>query len=115
MLLLKFGIGFFVGQLLRAELRSIHVQQVDCCDTDFGHSDDHGTVYRPIKVIKPAIALRVEQSRLGSLIREPIDSIGLVSIANSTSKAEVFEFCLAAKRQRIDVFDFEGDNRKRFT
>jgi hypothetical protein len=42
------------------QLRSIHVQQVDCCDTDFGHSDDHGTVYRPIKVIKPAIELRVE-------------------------------------------------------
>jgi hypothetical protein len=55
-------------------------------------------------VIKPAIALRVEQSRFGSLIGEPKDSIGLVSIASRTRKTEVFEFCLAVKRQRLDVW-----------
>jgi hypothetical protein len=36
------------------------MQQVDRCDTDIGQSDDQGTVHRPIKVIKPAIELRVE-------------------------------------------------------
>ena len=56
----------------------------------------------------------MEQSRLGSLIGEPNDSIGLVSIASRTSKAEVFEVRLTAKRQRLDVFDFKGDNRERF-
>jgi hypothetical protein len=65
-------------------------------------------------VIKPRIAPRVEQSRLGSLIGEPNDSIGLVSIAGRTSKTEVIEVSLAAKRRRFDVFDFKGDNRKRF-
>ena len=39
---------------------SIHAQRVDCSDTNIGQSDDHGTVHRPIKVIKPAIELRVE-------------------------------------------------------
>jgi hypothetical protein len=53
----------------------------------------------------------VEQSRLGSFIGEPHDTIGFVSIAGRTSKAEVFEVRLAAKRQRLDVFDFKGDNR----
>jgi hypothetical protein len=62
-------------------------------------------------VIKPVIALRVEQSRLGSLIGESSDSIGLVSIASRAGKTEVLEFCLAAKRQRMNVFDFKGDNR----
>ena len=60
---------------------------------------------------KPAVALRVEQSRLGSFIGEPNDTIGFVSIAGRTSKAEVFEVRLAAKRQRMDMFDFKGDNR----
>ena len=91
------------------------MQQVDRCDTDIGQSDDQGTVHRPIKVIKPVMELWMEQSRFGSLIREPNDSIGLVSIARSTRETEVFEVSLAAKRQRLDVFDFKGDNRKRFT
>jgi len=63
---------------------------------------------------KPAITLRMEQSRLGSLIGEPNDSIGLVAISSRASKAEVIEVSLAAKRLRLDVFDFKGDNRKRF-
>ena len=96
------------------QLRSIHSRQVDRSDTYFRQPDNQRTVHRPIKMIEPVIALRVKQSRLGSLIGEPIDPIGFVSIAGRTSKAEVLEFSLATKRQRLDVFDFKGDNRKRF-
>lgn len=90
--------------------RSIHTKQVDCSDTNVFQSDNHSTVHRPIEVIKPVVTLRVEQSRLGSLISESSDSIGLVSIASRAGKPEVFKFCLAAKRQRIDVFGFKGDS-----
>jgi hypothetical protein len=84
---------------------------VDRSDTNVGQPDNQGTVHRPIEVSQPTVALRVEQSRLGSFIGEPIDTIGFVSIAGRTSKAQVFEVRLAAKRQRLDVFDFKSDNR----
>ena len=58
--------------------------------------------------------MRVEQPCLGPFIGDSEDSIGFVAIAGRASKAEVFEGCLAANRQRLNMFDFKGNNRQRF-
>ena len=55
--------------------------------------------------------MRVEQPCLGPFIGDSEDSIGFVAIAGRASKAEVFEGCLAANRQRLNMFDFKGNNR----
>ena len=87
---------------------------MDCSDTDVRKPNNQGTVHSPIEVIKPAVAMRVEQAGLGPLISDPKDSIGFVSIAGRASKAEVVEGGLAAKRERLNMFNFKGNHRQRF-